>query len=270
MPTNKELDKYYTSKIVADACIAEMLGVLPLPLSKYHFVEPSAGSGNFLFEHTHRAFDIAPEHPAIEQQDYLLYSEKFPENTVIYGNPPYGSRNKLSRAFIERAISDSNVCAVAFLLPRVFQKHTQQRVFPENWSLTRAIELPDESFTFEGNPYKIPCVFQVWQKDWKGLDIRARCRISFSNEHFTIATHGDVFVMGAAPRTVKMPSEVSTNNRGYWLQCHIPMEEVVENFKQVSWQGNSSAGGGVYWLTKQELIDQYEKHFRIGEHNGQQ
>ena len=75
--------------------------------------------------------------------------------------------------------------------------------------------------------------------------------------------------MGASPATVKFPEEVSKTNRGYWLHAKIPATELVDNFKSVPWKGNSSANGGVFWLTKTELINQYEKYFNIGEYNEQ-
>ena len=43
------LDKFYTNKDVAEQCIGIMLEIVP---ERATFIEPSAGCGNFLFEHT--------------------------------------------------------------------------------------------------------------------------------------------------------------------------------------------------------------------------
>lgn len=263
----ESIDKYYTNKDVAEQCIEEMLNTLPLNPLEYTFVEPSAGGGSFLFSLTAKAMDIQPDHPDVEVADFLKHKTEG-KNVVIYGNPPYGKRNSLSKAFIKHSVSQENVVAVAFLLPEVYNKHTLQKVFPSNWGLASVLQITPDSFTFQGEPYKIPCIFQVWVK---GLQNSARAieRKQFSNEHFSIEKEGEVFVMGASPTTVKFPEEVSNTNRGYWLHAKIPITDLVDNFKSVPWKGNSSANGGVFWLTKTELINQYEKYFNIGEYNEQ-
>lgn len=262
------IDKYYTKRDVALKCIDALVKTLPLAPDKYIFVEPSAGSGNFLFSHTNLALDIEPEHPDVEVGDFLTHTIAG-ENVVVYGNPPYGKRNGLSKAFIKHALSQNNVIAIAFLLPAVYNKHTLQKVFPAEWGLASVLHTEPDSFTFKGEDYRIPCVFQVWIKGWHG-SLRAIERKGFSNEHFSIAKEGDVFVMGASPSVVKRPTDVTSTNRGYWLKAKIGIEELQQNFRSVSWKGLSSANGGVAWLTKTELINQYEQHFKIGEYNGQQ
>lgn len=262
---NKQIDKYYTKPDVAAKCIQAMLQTLPLRAHEYTFIEPSAGGGSFLFSNTSTAIDIEPEHPAVERGDFLSSTLKGC-NIVVYGNPPYGKRNSLSKAFITHSLSQENVVAIAFLLPEVYNKHTLQKVFPDSWGLASTLQIEPDSFTFKGDAYKIPCVFQVWIKGWQG-SLRAVERKVFSNEHFSIERDGDIFVMGASPTTVKIPKDVTTTNRGYWLKARIDVETLRRNFKEVAWKGNSSANGGVAWLTKTELINQYEQHFKIGEYN---
>lgn len=195
MSNAKELDKYYTKKNVAERCIELMCKDLPYPVCLYSFIEPSAGSGSFLFADTTLAIDIAPDQADVLEGNFL--EDTFWEpNAVVYGNPPYGKRNNLSKAFIKKAVENPCVVAVAFLLPSVFKKHTLQGVFPSDWKLTTQKDFPSDSFTFKGSPYSIPCVFQVWQKDSEKLDLRAKKRLTFENEHFKIASSGDVFVMG--------------------------------------------------------------------------
>lgn len=269
MVSAADLDKYYTNKNVAQKCISLLLKDLEYPAWNYTFIEPSAGAGSFIFDETFVAMDIAPENENVLHGDFL--TEWFWEpNSVIYGNPPYGKRNTLSKAFIKRAVSNPCVITVAFLLPAVFKKHTLQSVFPDDWVLTTQEDISPDSFTFEGNPYSIPCVFQVWQRNSDKPNLRAKKRLTFENAHFKIALSGDVFVMGASPTTVKFPQDVKSTNRGYWLQSKLPTDTLIDNFKTVNWKGNSSANGGVYWLTKTELINQYEQHFNLGGYDGQQ
>lgn len=259
---HKALNKYYTKKDVACQCISEMLKVVPADAT---FIEPSAGCGSFIFDNTAYAYDISPDAEGIIEANFLTVDIDTID-VCVYGNPPYGERNKLTKQFIKHAISFGGVRWVAFVLPSVFQKHTLQKVFPANWCLVSNTILPENSFTIHGNPYKIPCVFQVWEKDSKLTNLRAKERKQFSNKHFEIVVKdGDYFVMGASPTTLKKPNEVTPSNRGYWLKTPLPFDVLQSNLKEVPWNGKSCANGGVSWLTKTEFINQYEDHFKIGE-----
>lgn len=257
--TPKQLDKYYTNKDVALHCIN---------LVRQHctwkgaWVEPSAGNGVFLQEGmVKEAFDIFPENTNIQQANWFDVEISYEYGLI--GNPPFGKRNSLSKDFIRKAVEDKNCKAIAFVLPSVYNKHTLQKVFPSSWSLVYSENLEDNSFTFEGNPYKIPCVFQIWELNGN-IDLRAVERKTFSNKDFTICSKedADLFVFGAAPRKVIYPSEVNNNNRGYYLKSHaLTSEELRDKIIKVDWKGNSSANGGVAWLTKTEFMNQYEEKY---------
>ena len=257
------LDKFYTKPEAAQQCIDVLL--------KYTegvdccFVEPSAGSGAFIREFTNLAYDLAPEAENIIKQDWFTVKVNTNLPIVVYGNPPFGSRNTLTKSFIKHAI-DMGAKVIAFVLPSVFNKHTLQKVFPKEWKLAESLELGYNSFTAGGEDYNIPAVFQVWIKNaWVSPEhpcLRAIERKVFNNKHFSIVKEGgDLFVMGAAPKTVKYPENVSCNNRGYWLQCHISVEDVKRNLEKATWKGFSSASGGVAWLTKTEFMNTYEENY---------
>lgn len=253
-----ELDKFYTNKDVATSCISLMLKYTQ---SCDVFIEPSAGSGNFIFDKTTFAYDILPEGEGIIKENWfdVFISGT---NVCVYGNPPYGKRNILSKKFIQHAISFDGVTHVCFLLPSVFKKHTLQAVFPPNWGLVASLDIPDNSFTENGNTYHIPSVFQIWEKDTTHPNLRSYPRTTFSNSHFSIVgklDSPDLFVLGAAPKTSKLPTEVTPNNRGYYLKSHIPVDILRSNLYNCTWNGNSSASGGVAWLTKTEIMENYEK-----------
>lgn len=256
------LDKFYTNKDIAQRCINNMLLVVP---PNAYFIEPSAGCGNFLFEHTQLAIDLAPEHCCIQQGDFFeLGCEQ--ANICFYGNPPFGKRNSLTKDFIRHAIE--GFCGtkwVAFVLPKSFKKHTHQKVFGPDWRLVFTEDLPNKSFTQDGKPFSIPCVFQIWEKDSCREDLRAKGRESFSNEHFSISSKiGDYFIMGSAPHTLKLPGDVKPTNRGYWLNSNLCFNDLSSNLKEVNWKAYSGASGGVAWWNKTDIINQYEEHFKIG------
>ena len=88
--------------------------------------------------------DIFPEHPNIAMGDFLAYdiSSQY-SNILVVGNPPFGIRNKLSKAFIQKATSFVNVQTVAFILPNVYMKHTLQKCIPNSFRIEQIIHIVD-------------------------------------------------------------------------------------------------------------------------------
>ena len=65
------LDKFYTKPDIAEQCFYFLQKYYP-SISEEYFLEPSAGSGNFLpFLKQYDAFDIKPEGENIIQADFL-------------------------------------------------------------------------------------------------------------------------------------------------------------------------------------------------------
>lgn len=82
------------------------------------------------------AFDIAPEAENIQQQDWLKV-EPFPEQSIlVVGNPPFGNRSKLAKAFIKQS-QKIGAETIAFILPDTFSKLSNQSftLFPKEWKL---------------------------------------------------------------------------------------------------------------------------------------
>lgn len=254
-------DKFYTNKDVANYCIS----LLRKHISKCDtIIEPSAGAGAFIFDKTTHALDIEPEGEGIIKSNWFdVCLWEFGESICVYGNPPFGKRNVLTTQFIQHALNGGNVDVIAFVLPQVFNKHTLQAVFPTNWVLVESVELPKDSFTEDGKPYGINTVFQIWVRNSTLPNLRAIERTSFINEDFSIVLDpkiADLFILGAAPKVAKLPSEVTPTNRGYYLKSHIGIDNLKKKLYDVNWQGNSSANGGVAWLTKTEIMNNYERH----------
>ena len=252
-------DKFYTNRDVAFRCIEKLK---PYIQDFKTIIEPSAGSGNFLFEGTTHAFDIAPESDFVKEENWFdVDLRQFDGPICVYGNPPYGERNRLSKAFIEKCLGDASV--IAFLLPKVFDKHTLQSIFPSEWVLVEKYYPEKDSFTFLGNPYGIDTVFQIWIKGSKLPNLREVQRTVFENEHFSLCKpeEADLFVFGAAPKKIILPSEVKSTNRGYYLKSKIPVDKLRGNLYHCKWEARSSANGGVAWLNKTEFFNNYERNF---------
>ena len=263
--TGEALDQYFTKPEVVRRCLGE-LG----RLSRYDLVvEPSAGNGAFLeaVEHKNKiGLDIDPQHSAVMRADWFEYEvpDKY-ECVLVVGNPPYGQYHKLSSAFIRRAMSFDNVCTIAFILPNVYRKHTRQRIIPHYWRIASMLDLGRDCFTLDGKDYHVPTSFFVLDRS-EGLDLRVRAPLKVTGTRdfdFATSRDFDVFVFGASPRRVI--TDPKPNNRGHYLKAKVPVDTLIERIKSVEWQGNSCANGGVYWLTKHEFVEQYDKQYaRVG------
>ena len=259
--TCKALDQYFTKSEVVYRCLGE-LG----DLSRYDLIiEPSAGNGAFLQSINHAniiGIDIDPQHESVVEADWLKYDIPDEYHSVlVVGNPPYGQYHKLSSAFIRRAMSFKNVCTIAFILPNVYRKHTRQRVIPKDWRILSILELGRDCFTLDGKDYHVPTSFFVLDRSL-GLDLRVCVPHEVTGTRdFDFATQKDfdVFVFGASPKRVI--TNPKPNNRGYYLKAKVPVKTLVDRIQNIDWKGNSCANGGVYWLTKYEFAEQYDRQY---------
>lgn len=258
-----ELDKFYTNPEIVKNLLRY------INLDSYDFIiEPSAGNGSFFNKIKNLnsvGLDIEPEDVDIQKQDWFEYkiSEKY-KNVLVLGNPPFGERNNLSREFIRHAIQFNNVKTIAFILPNVYKKHTNQKVFPSDWRLAHEVSLERNSFLLNGEPYHVPCSFFIWTRHQGLKDLRFNENLYKSHPDFifTDEKNFDFFVMGASPKVIKLKGEISENNRGYYLKSNIDPEKLKNNILSINWTafGNSSANGGVSWFSKPEFIKIYDEN----------
>lgn len=252
-------DKFYTKHSVAMSCIDVMRKFIMDDSIVY--IEPSAGSGAFSKLIQCQAFDIAPDDTSIQKENFLSIEDRWPnEKLCVFGNPPFGERNNLTKAFIKKAISFSGTKYIAFILPAVYRKRTMQRVFPDNWSLVYSKELPDDAFMFEGTQYHVPCVFQIWEKDAVLKNMREvtqpRECVDFL---LTTKDNADIFVFGAAPHKIIDVSDVTPTNRGHYIKTKIDISVLRDRITSVDWKtyASSSVNGGVAWFSSDEFMKHY-------------
>ena len=261
-----DYDKFYTKKSVVELCIDI------IDFSIYDFViEPSAGSGNFLYKIPHEnkiGIDIKPESRDILEMSWFDYNiPKQYSKVLIIGNPPFGIRNKLSKQFIEHSLKFSNVYTIAFILPNVYNKHTMQRKIPKEYRIKTILKLPKDSFEINGELYHVPCDFFVFEKS-KGIDLRFDTSLYQETKDWEYAKESDYdfYIMGAS---FDIKDKPENNNRGYYIKVksNKDLERVRNNFKNMRElkmrgyiQGYSSVNGGAYWVTKPELIKFYKEY----------
>jgi predicted RNA methylase len=160
------LDKFYTRSDVAAACLAR------LDLGAYtRIIEPSAGAGAFTElllaagASGVESYDLAPEHPAVVEQDWFTYAVTVADGrTLVVGNPPYGQQNNLAIRFINHAFDVVGADTVAFVLPRSFRKASVIDRVTRHAHIIDEVALGANSFELDGQPYDLPAIFQVWQR----------------------------------------------------------------------------------------------------------
>jgi len=155
-------EQFYTKKEVAKDCVDSIVSRVG---KDYTWIEPSAGQGVFLTSlptsYKSVGLDIDPKGKDILKADFLEWTPTTNKN-IIFGNPPFGKQSSLAKKFIARAATFSDI--IAFILPRSFQKPSMNRAFPLNFHLIYEKDVADNSFEVNGEPYDVPCIFQIWEK----------------------------------------------------------------------------------------------------------
>lgn len=156
------LDQFYTNIDVAQKCIDS------IDITKYDIVvEPSAGTGAFynFIDHPNKiGIDLEPKCDGVIKQDFLEWNlNEFPLPKVLtIGNPPFGRNSSLAQKFIKHASIFS--ITIAFILPRGFKKRSVYDKVPLNFWKVNEIDIPRNSFVFDGEPYGVPCVWMEYEK----------------------------------------------------------------------------------------------------------
>lgn len=176
MNNAKSLDQFFTTKEMADQCLDSMLPFLErmgYDMDFLSFLEPSAGGGSFMDAVSDKGYqifgsDIDPQRDDVLYADFLktdvrtVFSLPPKDDLIVIGNPPFGKRSALALEFIQKSFDYSDT--VAFILPIQFMKFLTMKNIDKEAKLIINDIIDPHSFTFEGKPYSVRCVFQVWTK----------------------------------------------------------------------------------------------------------
>ncbi len=173
-----ELDRFFTRPEVAAECYENLVEAMiadHAPVSRYSFIEPSAGTGAFydlLPNDRAIGLEIVPGRLEFEQRDFLGWKPAANGGRhAVVGNPPFGYRAWLALAFVNHAATFADY--IGFVLPMAFQSDgkgsPKHRVVGAE--LVRSQALPPDSFVNEfGQPAKVNALWQVWRR---GVNNRA-------------------------------------------------------------------------------------------------
>ena len=176
----RDKDQFFTPEDTVSYCLQvlkDKLKSLSVSEEGFLYLEPSAGSGNFLKSlpvESRVGLDIEPRDTEVLKQDFLDWT--VPEGTqrlCVVGNPPFGLRGHTALRFINHA-ADLDAEFVAFVLPQLFE--SDGRGSPRNRipklnlihteRLVSCFEDPD------GKQIPVNTVFQIWSKDFEDPDLK--------------------------------------------------------------------------------------------------
>lgn len=245
-------DKFYTRPEVA----AFLVKLIPEIETYQDIVEPSAGSGAFLnvLPAYAQGYDISPEAAGIETADWLK-TEYRPTQGLLVGNPPFGKRSALAKAFIAHGVR-LGFETIAFILPATFRKLSMQKVFPEDWQLVVDADLPDDVFIHPDGEIKIPCVFQIWTQRLHAVNLRRVEAAQPAAFSFLprLSPDADLCLNGNSGR-VRRPQDVTNPKAEHYLKINGDRTEVEARLRALDLTFHSSVSGGVSWVSKTEIRD---------------
>jgi len=173
---NVGLDQFFTLPDIAKNCWDSLCNYMVadgMDISKYTFIEPSAGSGSF--------YDLLPDNRRIGldvdkfrldylQCDFLSWEpKKNGDGYACIGNPPFGYRAWLALLFLNHAALFSDY--VGFILPIGFQSRGKSNLMDrvKGLYLVHSSQLPPNSFVdVGGKPVKINALWQIWAQKKNG------------------------------------------------------------------------------------------------------
>lgn len=153
-------DQFFTDPDVAKYLVSKITDI-----NEYDkIIEPSAGCGSFLkfLPENTIAYDIEPMATGIIKIDYLTTDIQKTGNILVVGNPPFGRQSCLAKKFISYSCKFADT--IAFILPKSFKKESMKRCFTLDFHLDFQEDINLDSFFFETNRFKVPCVFQIWKR----------------------------------------------------------------------------------------------------------
>lgn len=266
--TPRSLDQFYTTPVVARQCLRHLTTWMREEgLVARLWVEPSAGDGVFLTRcpSPRIGMDLDPRHAEILEHDFLTWAPPALDAKrttplqaraiIVVGNPPFGKNASLAKRFFHHASAWADV--IAFIVPRTFQKESTHRQLPLTWECVREWVLPLASFRFQGKPYGVPCVFQIWRRSSSPRVMR-RPRLIHSDFTFVDGPGRGVRAfqrVGMHAGRLHSRAATRSGSSHYFLKARD--KTVWEVLLAIDWSDIKARTAGNPSISKSELIDAY-------------
>ncbi len=237
-------------------------GAISLPISKILSGSPTAP--NLI------ACDIVPDHDSILQMNFLqqsLSQVNQSQRCLMIGNPPFGrGKTPLAIAFFNRASSYASVQTIAFIVPKSFRKDSVQDRLDRHFHLTREVEIPRNSFKFQGKDFPVYCVIQIWDRSPITTRLRPLSIIHQPNRLYYQFLSGsslpasNVLIIKRVGTRAGHCWRVDVLHKGgphsagahfFVKSLQMPMELLEQELKQVTWSSENTLAQPS--LTKNEV-----------------
>ena len=153
------LDQYYTSDDIAQYCINKTFEIIGLK-NISDIIEPSAGNGSFSNKLNNCvAYDIEPKSENIIKADFLELNIEYKKGRLIIGNPPYGSRLNLAKAFCNKSFEIADY--VSFILP-ISQLNNTQSIY--KFDLIHSEDLGKQYYS----DFEVHCCLNIYKRPING------------------------------------------------------------------------------------------------------
>lgn len=242
------LDKFYTKKEV----VQYILKFIDINIFKT-IIEPSAGNGAFSNEISNCiAYDIEPEENNIIQENFLKIHPTVENPCLVIGNPPFGRNGSMALKFIKHACSFADL--VAFILPRGFKKQSYYDKIPLDFWKKIEVDLNDNSFIYNRKDFKIPCVFQVYEK--RNELRRKKEKLQPKTFTFTKKENANISFRRVGANAGFASIDTNKSDESHYFLFSTDPEKLINKIHQIQWKHNNTTGPKS--ISKQELIQALE------------
>ncbi len=260
-------DKYYTKLDIVEDCKVQIEKHINIKENDL-VIEPSAGNGSFIkiikeLTKNHKFYDLIPENKEIIKQDFLLLDvDKIIEpykKIHIIGNPPFGRQSSLAIQFIKKCCEFADT--ISFILPKSFKKDSNKAKFDKFFHLIYEKDLPENSFSVNGDDCDVPCVFQIWKK--KKTERIIPDKIEPKNFKFVDKTElHDISFRRVGVYAGKIDKETDDKSiQSHYFIKFTNNKSVNDNIKlleKINFDFNNTVGPKS--ISKQELIKEFNKY----------
>jgi len=259
----RTLDQFYTKPHIAKACIA--FAQEQLDFTRFNTViEPSAGAGAFSDQLGPNcvAMDVDPKADCITKANFFGWSSKNFQRSLVIGNPPFGKNASLAVKFFNHAAQFAD--AVAFIMPRSFEKASVQARLNAEFHLKAQMEIASNAFCFLGDTRDVPTVFQIWEKQ---PDLRPRIKPSIIHADFMFCRREEadfaIQRVGANAGRIKSASKAGSASSHHFLKASGCSMQLRQRFEALDFESVRTRTAGNPSIAKSEVVLLYSQAFKL-------
>jgi|CXWL01.1.fsa_nt_gi hypothetical protein len=259
----RSLDQFFTTGDVAAQCVGLVTDWIGSDAEKWLWLEPSAGGGAFLDQmpFPRIGLDIHSQRPDISAVDFLAWHPgRMSRRIAVVGNPPFGKNASLARRFFDHAASFADM--IAFIVPRTFQKPAFANRLDRHMHLLSETLLEEASFEFEGEPYAVPTVFQMWERR-QALRPLVETTRAHGDFDFVAQRIGDFAFqrVGARAGLVSVEGLQKSPQSHYFMKANMCSHTLLNRLRSIDWTPIKHRTAGNPSIGKAELVGAYQASF---------